>query len=233
MLSMPVAAKNSFLVAPGKVLFDMNKTTTETFIVTNTGDNKIRLEMEVLYIPIGEDGLKVGKHIRVGVDEDENISDNVRVSPKRMRLEPGQRRDIKVQLKPLAGAKDGDYRTHLVVKMVENAVTQEINPDNNEQMNMKLNIKMETAVAIYARKGEAANQLSPTCSAKGKGFSYDVVNASPYKFDGFIQVADSPISPYVQLRESERSIVLGLPKDQRNISLFDSKKELIFKTECK
>jgi len=229
--SSQVFASNSFLVAPGKIMFNPKNKETKTLIVTNTGDESIRLELDIEYL--GIDRLKMGKYLKDGVEDSDDISKNIRVSPKRLNLKPGQRRDVRVQLGPIKNVREGDYRAHLVVKMLENAETQKIDSLSTE-MSMKLNIKMETAVALYAREGVYSNDMKISCLDNNKEFALKLDNNSEYKFDGYIKIQDEEDTAYVQLRESTRTI--NLPLNQmivnKKVIIKDKEKNILSETIC-
>lgn len=205
-------AKNGFLVAPGRVQIDVEELKTHTFIITNTGDERIRLSIEPIYLPIDDPTMKAGKHLRPGVANEENIVDNVRVSPRRLSLKPGQRRDIRVQLTPLSDPKPGDYRAHLLVKMDEVAYTSSQTAEGQNSMNMELNVKMETAVALYGRKDEPEVDLSMDCQLSPSGVTeIAVINPTNWRFEGLLSSSATQALPLVMLRESERTVAFKLP----------------------
>ena len=225
-------AKNSFLVAPGRVQFDLEKTESKTFIITNTGDSKIRLEMSPEYIPIGKDGLNVGIHNMVGVAETENISKLVRISPQKLSLSPGERRDIRVQVRANPGAIDGDYRSHILVRMLENATTEDISGNESENgMNMKLNIKMEAAVALYARKGEKKSDLKISCEQKENEYQVSLDNKSNFKESGDILI-DKITKPHVIMRNSTQTITLSPEVKGKEISILSDGENVLAKATC-
>ncbi len=218
MSSVSAVASTSFLVAPGRLEFDINKPITKTFIVTNTGSEQIRLDIEPQYIEIGEDGLRAGKHIKEGVDKVESIESNIRIAPKVLNLKPGERRDVKVRI---IAKKDqeGDYRSHIIVKMKESA-SKELLSTETDGVNMNLDIKFETALAVYGRKGDAVTDYSLTC---GQG-TVSIENASPFKLDGELKT-NSDAKNTTILRESKREATIDsgdtvtfTPKDEPNNS---------------
>ncbi|MBC5851365.1 hypothetical protein [Vibrio metschnikovii] len=197
--SAAASASTSFLVAPGRLEFDIDKPLTKTFIVTNTGSEQIRLEIDPQYLEIGEEGLRAGEHIKDGVADIENIESHIRVAPKVLNLKPGQRRDVKVRI--VSKQEDaGDYRSHIIVKMKENAAQASVGTET-EGVNMNLDIKFETAIAVYGRKGDIVTDYAMNC---GKG-AIEIKNNSPYKLDGEFKVGDE-IRNTTVLRESKRTM---------------------------
>lgn len=210
------SARNSFLVAPGRVDFDLNRPQTQSFIITNNGDGKIRLTITPIYFPIDDKSLAAGKHINSETAKIEDITSAVRVAPKTLSLRPGQRRDIRISVRPPKDLAEGDYRTHLLVSMKEIAKSFKGNTESENSVGMQLNLKMETAVAIYGRVGERDPKLEISCN-KGDQQSFKVLNKSPWRFDGVIQFypENSATATYedrvVSLRESENTFRIKTP----------------------
>lgn len=230
-----VAAQNSFLVAPGRVQINVEELKTHTFIITNTGDERIRLSIEPVYLSIDDPTMKAGRHLRQGVADEENMVNNVRVSPRRLSLKPGQRRDIRVQLKPLSDPRPGDYRAHLLVSMVETAFTQEGNSLGDNNMNMQLNVKMETAVALYGRKDAPVVDIDMKCQRSEDGVTEVLAtNAAKWRFEGLLTSNKTQSIPLVMLRESQRSVAFKLPSDATDIefTLSDLDGVVVSKTTC-
>lgn len=224
LLSMQLQAKNSFLVAPGLVEFDLTKPTTQSFIITNDGDEPIRLTINPIYFDIGDPSLNMGKHLSDQTRDVEDITKSVRISPKRLSLNPGQRRDIRVSIRPDKSLEDGDYRTHILVQMLETAqVIQTAATEDTNGVGMEIAVKMETAVAIYGKKGESKPEVEFQCTANidSGSLTLRTVNSTQWRFDGQVQLINSnqgttPIfdGRVVSLRGSSRDIDINQAFDQ-------------------
>jgi len=207
-------ARNSFLVAPGRIDFNLTRPNTQSFIITNNGDDSIRISIEPLYLEIDSKSLAAGTHLNDEVAAKENLSSYLRVAPKRLSLKPGQRRDVRISLRPPPNLEEGDYRTHLLVRMLDTAHTLKSEADGEQSVGMELQIKMETAVAIYGHKGKKDPKLEISCGLddETKYFELDIVNPSVWRFDGFIEVTtDSSTEPVfkdrlISLRESRKTL---------------------------
>lgn len=207
--SAPAFAENKFLVAPGRIEADLNAPTTRTVIVSNVGSDTIRLELFPEFVRIGDEKGEIKAGISHLKDQagTESLEDFVTVSPKVLTLKPGQRRDVKVNIngkrsrtnknaKPLT--KDGDYRTHLIVRMKETALTQQVQDPNNTGLSMNLDIKFETAIAIYGRIGSPDyKDVNLTCD----NGSVTLENNTNYKINGKLRAGESE-SPFVVMRNS-------------------------------
>ncbi|MBL4865314.1 MAG: hypothetical protein JKY67_02935 [Pseudomonadales bacterium] len=187
------SARNSFLVAPGRVDFDLTRPKTESFIITNNGDGKIRLSIKPTYFAIDSKALALGTSLRPETAEIENLTGFIRVSPRTLSLQPGQKRNIRISLRPPKGLLEGDYRTHLLVSMLEAAQVVKTSNDNPDMLGMELSIKMETGVAIFGHKGERSPILDVACTTdpETNALAFIINNTSIWRFDGMIEVFPS------------------------------------------
>ena len=214
-LPLSAFANNSFLVAPGIVEFDLKKPITQSFIVTNDGDETIRLKITPTYFKIDDRTFSMGKHLSEDTSQIEDLTNSMRVSPKRLSLKPGQRRDIRVSIRPGKDLGDGDYRSHLLVQMLEVArtITNGV-AEGGEGMGMNINVKMETAIAIYGSKGQGKPSLEFFCQKNPTNdkFAIQIVNPTVWRFDG-----------QITLTENGKTIF-----DNRLVSLRGSTKDRLF-----
>ena len=215
MIAPVVFAKNSFLVAPGRVDFDLSRPVTQSFIITNNGDGRIRLSIEPVYFAIDSRSLAAGEPLDKVHPEKDDLRPYIRVSPRALSLKPGQRRDIRISIRPPADLAQGDYRAHLLVRMLETAVTQEMQTGPEGSIGMKIDIKMETAVAVYGHVGERQAQFDVACSRNDDGeMLFDITNPSRWRFEGWFNVFNGsndqglPLTRFYvnSLRESRRTV---------------------------
>ncbi|MCP4321064.1 MAG: hypothetical protein GY787_04290 [Alteromonadales bacterium] len=202
-------ARNSFLVAPGIVNFDLKKPETQSFIITNNGDEKIRLTIEPIYYAPSARSLNLGKHLHPETAKQETLIDTLRVSPRRLSLNPGQRRDIRVSIRPKPGLTDGDYRSHLSVKMLETAYAIKAGDSADGGVGMNINVKMQTGVALYGSVGEREEaNLQFVCrkNPKTNNLVLGVKNDSKWRFAGVITIQDN--DPATEALFNERTVVL-------------------------
>ncbi len=202
-------AKNSFLVAPGIVNFDLKKPETQSFIITNNGDEKIRLTIEPVYYAPDAKSLNLGKHLNADTAGIESLIGTLRVSPRRLSLNPGQRRDIRVSIRPKPGLSDGDYRSHLAIKMLETAYSIKAGDADNGGVGMNINVKLQTGVALYGSIGERAKAdlvFSCTKHPKTNNLTLTVKNDSKWRFAGIVTIMGT--DPSKEAIYNERTVVL-------------------------
>ena len=228
-------AKNAFLVAPGRLQIDVEELKTQSFIVTNTGENQIRLDIKPIYLPIDDSTLNAGEHLSDTVSVREDISSKVRVSPRRLSLLPGQRRDVRVQIRPLENPQPGDYRAHILVKMNEASFTSTEGSEGSDGMSMKLDVNLETAVAVYGRKGDPVEDLNASCDLGPQGQAkVELKNASNWRFEGLLFVDDMKPDPIVLLRESKKTIELDMTsvKVGSTVMVADMNRSVVLHATC-
>ncbi len=183
-------ARNSFLVAPGRVDIDLSRPKTQSFIITNDGDERIRLSIEPVYFAVDSKSLAAGSPIGIHKPGYDDLHKFIRVSPRALSLSPGQRRDIRISVRAPGDLLEGDYRAHLLVKMIENATTLISGETSDEgSVGMRLNIKMETGVALYGHKGDREPKIDFICNTDPKGhLQIQANNTSVWLFDGWIRI---------------------------------------------
>ena len=188
----PAVAGNSFLVAPGRIDLDISRPVTQSFIITNNGDGPIRIVIKPVYYEIDARALAAGHPINPDVDVQDDLTGFMRLSPRALNLKPGQRRDVRVSIRPPANMPDGDYRAHLLVKMltpignIESKLDAEGAPDG---IQMQIKINLETAAAIYGHRGKRdPNQVSFSCTRAEDGqLLLDARNPSKWRVEGVVQ----------------------------------------------
>ena len=183
-------ARNSFLVAPGRVNIDLSRPMTQSFIITNNGDEKIRLSIDPVYFAVDSKSLAAGEPIGKHAAGYDDLHEFVRVSPRALSLRPGQRRDIRISIRSPGDLDQGDYRAHLLVRMVETAMTVSSGDlTDPNTMGMQLNVKMETGVALYGHMGERNPQIDFQCRHDESGnVLIQATNTSPWLFDGWVRL---------------------------------------------
>lgn len=181
----PLFGFDPFLIAPGRVELNLETPHTQRIVITNPGKTPIRLSVEPIYLPINGKDLKLGSPFPESSHDQDDLSPYLLVSPRVLSLQPGQQRLVRISTRPLVHLPDGDYRAHLLVKMKEVAthLKSTIHSSESSRFNLNIGIKMETAVAIYGRKGNPHPKVHITCQQKGDSLQINMVNPSVYHFD--------------------------------------------------
>ncbi|MCP3926997.1 MAG: hypothetical protein GY714_30940 [Desulfobacterales bacterium] len=205
--------KSLFLVAPGVLHLNLkNKRSIESFIVRNTGDEKIRLRLTPIYFPINSKSMKMGEPLNKEVVDD--ISKNLIISPKIVSLKPGQRRTVRVAFRKTRKLEAGDYRAHVLIKSV-NPVKQKFKPSTETKgVSLNLNIKLQTAIAVYVHSGKSNASLDFVSSKDKKGnIVITSINNTKFKYDGWFQIVQgtnkSKVERFMVFRESKRNFYIN------------------------
>ncbi len=203
---------NFFLVAPGVLHLNLkNKRSIESFIIRNTGENKLRLRLATVYFPIGSKSMKMGVPLNKEIVDD--ISKNLIVSPKIVSLKPGQKRTVRVAFRKNRKFEAGDYRAHVLIKSVD-PVKQKANPGNETKgISLNLNIKLQTAIAVYVHSGKSNASVDFISSKDKKGnIVITSINKTKFKYDGWFQIIQgsnkSKIERFMVFRESKRNFYI-------------------------
>ena len=112
-------AKNSFLVAPTKIIVNLDKPSVNTFIVINNGDQNIRVTAQPIYFENGSASLPLGENLFKEKGDYDNLAKYIKVSPPVVSLKKGQKRQVRVAIRPLKNIPKGEYRAHILFKMLE------------------------------------------------------------------------------------------------------------------
>ncbi|MGK5095038.1 hypothetical protein WDW89_23890 [Deltaproteobacteria bacterium TL4] len=215
-----LAAKN-FSVAPGIIEINLSRASTQTFLLTNTGDETIRLLIRPVYFEIDSKSLAAGSHLNPQVASVENIEKFILVSPRVLSLAPGQNRSIRISVRPEGQLSPGDYRSHLLVQTLEEQKKKSESTKGLQGMSIQLEIKLETGIAIYGRVGEPKYRFEWACEQVQPGeFMVNVINLSQWRYSGWMGVFDEaqPMSPMavqrlISLRESKRTFQFKVPTE--------------------
>ena len=187
-------AKNGFLVAPTSAEVSLKKPVTLSFIVTNTGDNKIRLNISPIYFEIGSKFMPPLAALDPKTSKDDSLVPFIKVSPKVVSLKPTEQRTVRVSIRPSKElkAKEGEYRAHVLFAMLDIAETLGKKKKPGEKgVGMQLNFKNETGVVIYGSVGKGTPKLIPACSISKNGkLKVKIKNKGLWRFDGWLRIAD-------------------------------------------
>jgi len=109
-----------------------------------------------------------------------SIQSHVRYAPRRTLLKPGQRQVIKIALKRNVNVSDGEYFSHIKIRMldsnVEATTAKQQEEDAEEPREMKIIARQVIAVPVIWRKGDLPPQASlASASLDATGHKIDLV----------------------------------------------------------
>ncbi|PCI28329.1 MAG: hypothetical protein COB67_06675 [SAR324 cluster bacterium] len=224
LVTSPVMGKAFFSVAPGVVQFEFSRLRTQSFMISNTGDERVRLVIRPVYFAVDSRSLRAGTPLNPDRKVQDNISSSLVISPRVLSLAPNQRRKVRVSLRPQKQLRQGDYRAHLLISVLKGK-SGRVNPPITTTTGLAINldIQMETAVAVYARMGKAVYDFHWDCSKNSQNqLIVTAINPNQWRFKGWVgiftpesTVKTPPLTlvRLISLRESKRPLLTELPAE--------------------
>ena len=145
-------AQAVLMITPFRVVLDEKTRTAEvTLLNTTEVANVYRMSWQ------DKEQTGLGSYINVEMPEENNhgVSEMVRQSPRKVTIEPGKYQRIRLRLRMPSDLPDGEYRSHLVMKMVEDDIKKK--KEVAEKVNsviVKLTAKVSFSIPIMVRKGQ-------------------------------------------------------------------------------
>lgn len=145
-------AQAVLMITPFRVVLDEKTRTAEvTLLNTTEVTNVYRMSWQ------DKEQTSLGSYVNVEMAEENKhgVSEMVRQSPRKVTIEPGKYQRIRLRLRIPSDLPDGEYRSHLVMKMVDEDVKkkEEVREEVNEVM-VRLTAKMSFSIPIMVRKGQ-------------------------------------------------------------------------------
>jgi hypothetical protein len=146
-------ARNAgLLLSPTRVVFENGK---RYAVVTlkNNGDGAGRYVVELVDATMDENGgIKL---LAPGVKRPDSALDIVSISPHSITLRPDDYQTIRVLVKNLSGMPDGEYRSHLAVRMTQaDLIDDTIKPDVQNTV-IAPKALLSTVIPVIVRNGDA------------------------------------------------------------------------------
>jgi len=210
-------AKNSFSVAPTKVEVDLSKPRTESFVVSNSGDDPIRVEASIIYFPVDSKDLNNGIALNPETSKLDSLEKNIIVSPRLVSLGVREQRVIRISVRPPADMKTGEYRAHILFQMLELSETQKKSIENaaGKKVGMNLSFKLEMAASVIGLNGIPDPKIKGKCQLINNKIILEALNPSVWRFDGWIQL----VSEGGKILREEKNFVIR--ESQRNFTFVD------------
>lgn len=150
--SHPSWARNAgLLVSPTRIVFEGGQRFV-TVTIRNNGDATGRYKIDLVDTIMNEDG---GIKIREDGSKGEySAKDMISLSPKGMTLTPDTSQNVRILVKGAATVPDGEYRSHLEVRMTDSDADAKIDGPKEKGFGIALQTKMTTVIPVIVRKGE-------------------------------------------------------------------------------
>ncbi|MDF1797421.1 MAG: hypothetical protein P1U63_12875 [Coxiellaceae bacterium] len=207
-------AQRSFLVAPTHVNIDLSHRKIQTFIVSNTGDDRVHIKIKPIFMPVASRSLQLGQALFPKKEKSYDLSSYIIVSPRALSLSPGEEREVRMSISPPHNLPSGAYRSHLLFHMIHANQRPASVAARGDKKSIKfnLNMMMEMAISIYGTKGTGDAKLAFQCRRLKDGhLAIAATNESPWRFEGTLKVtplSHTKVTPVdlVLLRDSKRSL---------------------------
>lgn len=229
-------AEANFSVAPGVVHFDLTRPRTQSFLITNVGDERIRLLIKPIYFAVNSKSLNAGEPLEITDGFQDNLSKFTLVSPRILSLKPGDRRKVRVSIRPRRNLIPGDYRSHLLISAIGRKQIARGGNSGSGGLKINLTVRMETAVAVYGRVGIPKFDLRWECNkSKDNQLLLRVRNGSNWRFSGWFTLFEfqkgSPkpllTARLVSLGQTNKTIPLKIvPEKKLEIRWGETKEKL-------
>jgi P pilus assembly chaperone PapD len=202
----------AFAVAPGYVQVDLDHPETQTFLIRNKGDERIHLRVKPMFFAVDSSSLKAGQVLNPAHKDQFNLAPYLLISPQAIVLEPGEQRIVRVSVRAPSSLPQGSYWGHVLVHMFE--VYQQVNTKSAKSgVGTQLNLLMEMAVAVHAKKGQGSAVLQALCHKDTKGNSIiSFKNSTNWCFRGHVSMA-------LEGRKSKELHLVVYPQSIRSVAL--------------
>lgn len=150
------AAKSAqMLLSPTRIIIEDGKRFA-TVTVRNNGDATGRYRVEFVDTKMAENGsIKI---LEEGQKDEFSALDIISFSPKGMTLKPDEYQTVRILIKNNT-LPDGEYKSHLQVRMTENNMDPETGTPSSEGASVMLKPLVTTVIPVIVRKGQTSFDL--------------------------------------------------------------------------
>ncbi|MEI6092712.1 MAG: hypothetical protein WCQ47_03400 [bacterium] len=178
---------SNLMIAPTRLEAKLDRQTTESFIVVNRSEDKVKIGVEP--IPFSEDM------------KNSRIEKYITINPKVVSLDAGKSRVIRVTVKPDAELrkKAGEYYARIMFKTLakEKKAGKEERPKGSQDVGMKIDLIFNISIPVYGSVGTGTPELKAQCFVDKDGApKVKIENTGLWRFDGYLVL-------YGKNRESE------------------------------
>lgn len=150
------AGNAGLLLSPTRIVLE-NGARYVTVTVRNTGDATGRYKVELVDAAMDENGgIKI---LEDGKRDEFSAIDLLSISPSSITLKPDESQVVRILVKKKEGLADGEYRSHLQVRMTENDLDP-VTEKPNEGTGIAIKSKMTTVIPVILRNGQTTFTLA-------------------------------------------------------------------------
>lgn len=178
-------AQASLLIAPTRVAFgDRDRSQSVTLI--NSGNKVMTYRLEWITNRATEEG----GYIELTEQESANFptaADFIRVSPRQVTLQPGERQAIKLLVRRPRDLADGEYRSHLKFTALPN--NRDAAGRDAQGIDIRLDLLLSYSIPVIVRKGSPEvnvdiEDLAIEMGPEKTNITLDLVRSGPYSVTG-------------------------------------------------
>ncbi|MDD2717388.1 MAG: hypothetical protein PHW04_15975 [Candidatus Wallbacteria bacterium] len=217
----PLFAENmNYSISPTMFELNLAEGNAGVLVISNKSSMPCRLQIEPSYFTPGQ--LLLGEHLKPETAGLEDISPQILVSPKVVRLAPFSKREVRYWIKPSAKTA-GEYRASLVFRPQTGEV--ESNSTEVKGVETKMSWNLIIRVPVYATSGERGlSELAVKPEFISQGQTEEVrlwiTNPTPWRYPVKFEFLGSDNSllaarETVVLRESRCELTVSLNKKSR------------------
>ena len=140
----------SLMITPTRVVMDEKNRTAEVTLLNTTTSTKV---YRILWQELQQ--TSIGGYIELqGEGENEYMSsDMIQYSPRKVTIKPGKYQRIKLRLRMKGDMAEGEYRSHLVMKVTDVGVDPQSLEKNIDGAHMFIIPKLSFSIPVVVRKG--------------------------------------------------------------------------------
>jgi len=154
----PAMARNAdLLLSPTRIVLE-NGSKYATVTLRNNGDGVGRYKIELVDATMDErGGIKL---LPEGTQDAFSAQDLISLSPRNMTLKPDESLPLRILVKNMADKPDGEYKSHLQVRMTENDLDLATGRPATDGASVVIKPKMVTVIPVIIRKGQTEYKVS-------------------------------------------------------------------------
>jgi P pilus assembly chaperone PapD len=175
------------MVAPTHVVMNLDHPRTESILVINNNPTRVKVSVEAIY-----NDIKDLKHLAGAVPRQDDLSPYIKISPKVIRIEAGRGRYVRIAVHPgpeLKGKK-GEYRAHLLFKIIEQERHKKDEKVKEKMLTLSGQIQVNVAIPVYGSIGEGGPNMDAICRMDGRDTKVTITNSGLWRFDGWLRLYD-------------------------------------------
>lgn len=154
-----IQAQGDLMIMPKRVVFEGNERSREVNLI-NTGTDTATYAISFIQYKMSEEG--DFEQIQEPLEGQKFADDFLRYYPRRVSLPPKEAQTVRLQLTRTGDMSDGEYRSHLYFRAIEDQKALSSTENNDQASNISINIKTVFGISIpvIIRRGDLSADIS-------------------------------------------------------------------------